>query len=101
MCPYLERSCFSHSRYDKAEVVNDGLLVRVQYAAMLYFVVTPRGKKFGMNMVVIIVCHFSGKGQLACCDIFLFFGFIETFLPHCLICNLLFFHISHLDAYYA
>ena len=36
--------------------MNDGFLVRVQYASASSLVVTPHGKKFGGEMVVIIAC---------------------------------------------
>ena len=39
MRPYFERSGFVHSRYDNAEVVNNGFLVRVQYTSMSSLVI--------------------------------------------------------------
>ena len=62
MCPCIERSGFVHSRYDEAEVVNDGFIVRVQYASMSSLAVTPRGNKFGGNIVVRITCYFFNEG---------------------------------------
>ena len=62
MSPCLERSGFVHSRYNKAELVKNGFLVRVQYASTLSLVVTPHGKKFGAKMVIRIARHFANKG---------------------------------------
>ena len=59
--PCIEHSVFVHSRYDEAEVVNDGFIVCVHYISALSLLVSPRVKKFGGNMVVIIACHFSNK----------------------------------------
>ena len=56
--PCLEQSIFVHSRYDKAEVVKNGFLVREQYASTSSLVVTPHGKKFGGEMVVRIASQF-------------------------------------------
>ena len=42
--------------------MDDGLLVRVQYASASSLVVTPCGKKFGGKTAVIIPCHFSDEG---------------------------------------
>ena len=39
----FERSGFVYSRYDKADVVNYGFLVCVQYTSVLSLVVAPRG----------------------------------------------------------
>ena len=64
--PFLERYGFVHSRYDKAELVNNGFLVHVQYTSAFSLVVTRRGNKFGGKMVVIIVYHFTDKGELLC-----------------------------------
>ena len=68
--PSLERSGFSHTGYDKAEVLNYGFLVSVQYTYVLYLVFITSGKKIGGKMVVIIMCHFSNEGHLSCCNIF-------------------------------
>ena len=62
MRQYIERSVFFHSRYDEAEVVNDGFLVRVQYTSASSLVITPHGKKFGGKMFIIILCHFDNEG---------------------------------------
>ena len=61
LCLCLERSGFVHSKYDEAEVVNYGFLVRVQYTSMSSLVVAPRGEKFGGKMVIIVACHFANK----------------------------------------
>ena len=60
--PCLERSVFVHSRYDKAEVVKNGFLVREQYASTSSLVVTPHGKKFDRKIVTIIAYQFDDKG---------------------------------------
>ena len=41
--------------------MKDEFLVHVQYASVPSLVITPRGKKFGGEMVVRIVCHFSDE----------------------------------------
>ena len=53
--PCFERSSFSHSLYDEAEVVNDGFLVRVQYTSASSLVVATCGEKFSGKMVVRVV----------------------------------------------
>ena len=60
MLPYLERSGFVHSRYDKA--VNDGCLFCVQCIYASSLVVVPLGENFGGKMVVRFACHFDDKG---------------------------------------
>ena len=42
--PCFERSGFFHSRYDKAEVVNDRFLVHVQHTSASSLVVAPRSE---------------------------------------------------------
>ena len=42
--------------------MDDLLLVHVQYTSMFSLLVTPRGKKFGENLVIIIACHFANEG---------------------------------------
>ena len=59
---FLEHSSFFHSRYDEAEVFNGGFIFCVKYASLSSLLVTPHGKKFGGNTVVIIACQFSNKG---------------------------------------
>ena len=100
MRPYLEISNFVHSSYDEAEVVDDGRLVLVMYASASSLVVKPQGNKFGGNMVVRIVCHFSDEGYLLCYDLIFDVEYIEEFIHHCFICDALLFHLIHLDAYY-
>ena len=58
----LKRAVIIHCKYDKAQVVDDGLLVHVQYDSAAYIVVTPRGNKFGGKIVVKLACHFSDEG---------------------------------------
>ena len=55
VCPCFERSCFVHSRYDEAEVVNDGFLVLVYYTSTLSLVVARHGENFDGKMVVRVV----------------------------------------------
>ena len=81
VCPCLECCRFVQSRYDEADVVDGGLLVYVYCIPAPSLVVTPRGKKFGGNMVVRIACHFSNEGKLSCCNIFFNVGYIEEFCP--------------------
>ena len=78
--------------------MNYGFLVRVQYASALSLVVAPCREKFGGKMVIRVACHFSDKGKVLCCDLFFDVGYIEEFLPRCLICDALLFHLSHIDA---
>ena len=59
--PYRDRSGFTHSGYDVAEVVDDGILVHVQYDSMLSLVVTQRGKKFFGKMFIRIACQFDNE----------------------------------------
>ena len=59
--PCLGHSIFFQSRYDKAEFVNDGCLVHMQYTSALSLVITPRGKKFGGKIIIVIACHLVDK----------------------------------------
>ena len=58
---YFERSGFVHSKYDKAEVVNNGFLVRDHYTSASSLLVAPCGEKFGGKMVVRAACHFANR----------------------------------------
>ena len=60
--PCLERSGFTHSSYDEADVANNGFIVRVQYTPALSLVVTPHENSLGGKMVIIITCRFSNEG---------------------------------------
>ena len=64
--PCLERSYFVHTRYDKSEVVEDGLLVCVQYTSALSLVVKICGKncwwQFGCQNCVSLL-----QSKVRCC----------------------------------
>ena len=98
MDPFIEHYGFVHSRYDEAEVVNDELFVGVKYTSESSLVVAPRGEKCFGKMVIIFACNFADKGLILCCDLFFNVGYIEEFIPHCLICDALLFNLSHIDA---
>ena len=67
--PCVDHAGFSHTWYDKAEVVYNGCLVCVKYASTSYLVVTPHGRKIGGKFIFIIVDNFSNEDYLSYCDI--------------------------------
>ena len=52
MRPYVERSSFAQPKYDGAEVLYNGLIVRVQYTSLSYLVVTQYGKNISGKLIV-------------------------------------------------
>ena len=98
LCPSFERYSFVHSRYDTAKVVNYGFLVRAQYTSASFLMIAPRSENFVGKMAVRVVCHFADKGLMSCCNLFLDVGYIKEFIPYCIICDVLLFHLIHTDA---
>ena len=60
--PCFDISGFVHSRYDEAEVVNDGFIVHVKYTFASSLFVAPCGDKFDGEMVVRFACQFANSG---------------------------------------
>ena len=59
LCLCVERSDFVHSRYDKVDVLDDGILVFAHYTLALSLMVTLRGNNLGEKWIVRILYHFS------------------------------------------
>ena len=58
----LDQSDFFHSSYDESDVVNNEILVIVEYTSASFLVGTPCGKKLGGKMVVRIACNVFDEG---------------------------------------
>ena len=62
MGPCIERSGFSHCRYDEAEVLNNGFIVRENYTFTSYIVVTPVVRSLAERCSSELRATFPNKG---------------------------------------